>query len=96
MLHFRNLVLLPRSIREWGLFKNEFGQQNVQVALLSCYSNLIHPDPHEREKILQKFERYLFMHAILGRQWLLRKRVPLFPHLVTVKKISQMKFLMSL
>ena len=35
------------------------------------------------------------MHAILGRQWLLRKRVPLFPHLVTVKKISQMKFLMS-
>ena len=47
-------------------FKNEFGQQNVQVALLSCYSNLIHPDPHEREKILQKFERYLFHARYFG------------------------------
>ena len=47
-------------------FKNEFGQQNVQVALLSCYSNLIYPDPHEREKILQKFERYLFHARYFG------------------------------
>ena len=43
-------------------FKNEFQEQGVQIALLSCYSNLIHPEPEEREKILQKFERYLF-HA---------------------------------
>lgn len=36
------------------------------MALLSCYSNLIHPDPHEREKILQKFERYLFHARYFG------------------------------
>ena len=47
-------------------FKNEFGQQGVQVALLSCYSNLIHPDADEREKILQKFERYLFHARYFG------------------------------
>jgi len=29
-------------------FKNEFQEQGVQIALLSCYSNLIHPQslPH--------------------------------------------------
>lgn len=47
-------------------FKNEFGQQGIQVALLSCYSNLIHPDADEREKILQKFERYLFHARYFG------------------------------
>lgn len=47
-------------------FKNEFGQQGIQVALLSCYSNLIHPDTDEREKILQKFERYLFHARYFG------------------------------
>ena len=40
-------------------FKQIFAEQEVQVALLSCYSNLIHPDPLKREKILQKFESYL-------------------------------------
>ena len=47
-------------------FKNEFGQQGIQVALLSCYSNLIHPDADKREKILQKFERYLFHARYFG------------------------------
>ncbi len=47
-------------------FKNEFQEQGVQIALLSCYSNLIHPEPGEREKILQKFERYLFHARYFG------------------------------
>jgi sugar phosphate isomerase/epimerase len=49
-----------------SFFKNEFQQQGIQVALLSCYSNLIHPNPEEREKILQKFERYLFHARYFG------------------------------
>ncbi|MHC5228202.1 sugar phosphate isomerase/epimerase family protein [Enterococcus sp. LJL99] len=40
-------------------FKQTFAKQEIQVALLSCYSNLIHPDPVKRENILQKFESYL-------------------------------------
>ncbi|HHY21618.1 MAG TPA: sugar phosphate isomerase/epimerase [Bacilli bacterium] len=43
-------------------FKQEMAREEVQIALLSCYSNLVHPDAREREKILQKFENYLF-HA---------------------------------
>jgi sugar phosphate isomerase/epimerase len=49
-----------------SFFKNEFQQKGIQVALLSCYSNLIHPNPEEREKILQKFERYLFHARYFG------------------------------
>lgn len=41
------------------VFKQTFAKQEIQVALLSCYSNLIHPDPVKRENILQKFESYL-------------------------------------
>lgn len=35
-------------------------EKEITVALLSCYSNVIHPDAAKREKILQHFERYLF------------------------------------
>ena len=40
-------------------FKNLFAKHDIQIALLSCYSNLIHPDPTKREEILHKFETYL-------------------------------------
>lgn len=40
-------------------FKRVFGQSHVQVALLSCYCNLIHPDLEKREAILSRFETYL-------------------------------------
>lgn len=40
-------------------FKRVFGQSHVQVALLSCYSNLIHPDLEKREAILSRFETFL-------------------------------------
>lgn len=39
--------------------KNTFAQSNVQIAVLSCYINLIHPDLTTREAALQKFESYL-------------------------------------
>ncbi|OTN76776.1 hypothetical protein A5886_001855 [Enterococcus sp. 8G7_MSG3316] len=40
-------------------FKQTFAAEGVQIALLSCYSNLIHPDAKKREAILTRFERYL-------------------------------------
>lgn len=47
-------------------FKNLFSQKNIQIALLSCYSNLIHPEPEKREEILQKFESYLRYASFFG------------------------------
>lgn len=40
-------------------FRETFAAESVQIALLSCYSNLIHPDPVKRHEILTRFERYL-------------------------------------
>lgn len=39
--------------------KNTFMKQGVQIAILSCYINMIHPDEETREEALQKFESYL-------------------------------------
>lgn len=47
-------------------FKNTLAKEDVQVALLSCYSNLIHPDAATRETILQKFETYLAHARFFG------------------------------
>lgn len=40
-------------------FRNVLAQQGVQIAVLSCYINMIHPDAAEREPLLRKFEAYL-------------------------------------
>lgn len=39
--------------------KRELAQEDVQVGILSCYINMIHPDPEIREQLLQKFESYV-------------------------------------
>ncbi|KAF1297466.1 AP endonuclease [Enterococcus sp. JM4C] len=39
--------------------KNSFMQEEVQIAILSCYINMIHPNEEVREEVLQKFESYL-------------------------------------
>ncbi len=40
-------------------FKNTLQAHQVDVGILSCYSNLIHPDPAERRKIIATFCDYL-------------------------------------
>lgn len=40
-------------------FKNTLQAHQVDVGILSCYSNLIHPDTKEREKIIATFCDYL-------------------------------------
>ena len=39
--------------------KRELAKEDVQVGILSCYINMIHPDPEIREQLLQKFESYV-------------------------------------
>ncbi|KPG73773.1 sugar phosphate isomerase/epimerase family protein [Enterococcus sp. RIT-PI-f] len=68
---------LSASFPEWSaadkinpgmgtFFKQTFAASHVQIALLSCYSNLIHPDAAVREEILSKFEQYLFHARYFG------------------------------
>ncbi|MBW3091991.1 sugar phosphate isomerase/epimerase [Bifidobacterium sp. 82T10] len=40
-------------------FRRVLAEQGVQIAVLSCYINMIHPDPAQREPLLRKFEAYL-------------------------------------
>ena len=38
--------------------RRELAKEDVQVGILSCYINMIHPDLEIREQLLQKFESY--------------------------------------
>ncbi|WP_413523233.1 sugar phosphate isomerase/epimerase family protein [Lactococcus raffinolactis] len=39
--------------------KNAFADSAIQIAILSCYINIIHPDLEMRETLLKKFESYV-------------------------------------
>ncbi|MFC6169588.1 sugar phosphate isomerase/epimerase family protein [Loigolactobacillus jiayinensis] len=39
--------------------KWDFAQQGVQIAVLGCYVNIIHPDEKQRAQALAQFKRYL-------------------------------------
>ncbi|KAF1300835.1 sugar phosphate isomerase/epimerase family protein [Enterococcus sp. JM9B] len=40
-------------------FQRTLAEKNVQVGILSCYINMIHPNLEIREQLLQKFESYI-------------------------------------
>ncbi|TFB84452.1 sugar phosphate isomerase/epimerase [Cryobacterium algoricola] len=40
-------------------FRRTLAAQGVDIAVLGCYDNIIHPDAGRREPILRKFEAYL-------------------------------------
>ncbi|TFB98836.1 MULTISPECIES: sugar phosphate isomerase/epimerase [Cryobacterium] len=40
-------------------FRRVMAAQGVDIAVLGCYDNIIHPDADRREAILRKFEAYL-------------------------------------
>ncbi len=40
-------------------FRRVMADRGVDIAVLGCYDNIIHPDPERRESILRKFEAYL-------------------------------------
>ena len=49
----------------WKL-RRAFENRNIQIAILSCYINPIHPDPEARERELACFHRYLEFCRDLG------------------------------
>ncbi|MEC7471503.1 MAG: sugar phosphate isomerase/epimerase family protein [Pseudomonadota bacterium] len=53
--------------------RDVFAEQDINIAVLGCYINPIHPDPVERELSLQRFEEHLqfardFGCAIVGTE----------------------------
>ncbi|MEH7386252.1 sugar phosphate isomerase/epimerase [Bacillus sp. JJ1521] len=36
-----------------------FQQNNIDIAVLGCYINMIHPDPYERQKALDRFKEHI-------------------------------------
>jgi sugar phosphate isomerase/epimerase len=46
--------------------KNALAKRDVQVAILSCYINMIHPDLAVREELLEKFEAYVRYAKFFG------------------------------
>jgi sugar phosphate isomerase/epimerase len=38
---------------------NEFRKNNIQIAVLGCYINMIHPDINERRKALDRFKEHI-------------------------------------
>lgn len=49
-------------------FRRVFKQHDMEIAVLSCYINMIHPDESERAHVLDKFERYLKVAKSFGAQ----------------------------
>jgi len=49
----------------WKL-RRSFESRNIQIAILSCYINPVHPDPEERKRELACFRRYLEFCRDLG------------------------------
>ncbi|GAF38864.1 hypothetical protein JCM14202_695 [Agrilactobacillus composti DSM 18527 = JCM 14202] len=46
--------------------KHEFEKQGIQVAVLGCYINMIHPDISERTAAMKLFQKYLTMVRYFG------------------------------
>lgn len=62
-------------------FKNTLAEAGIQVAILSCYSNLIHPEKEAREAILQKFEAYLAHARFFGASMVASETGSVIPQL---------------
>jgi len=47
-------------------YRKAFGKQGIDIAILSCYINMIHPDIEERNTVLNKFCSYLDVAKSFG------------------------------
>ena len=57
-------------------------QKNIDVAILSCYINMIHPDLDLREKLLQKFESYVKHAPYFGATMVASETGNIFPEII--------------
>ena len=62
-------------------FKQVFSQHQIQVALLSCYCNLVHPDHQKRETILTQFETYLSHAPFFGASMVATETGSILPNM---------------
>ncbi|MGX7199684.1 sugar phosphate isomerase/epimerase family protein [Enterococcus nangangensis] len=61
--------------------KNILGQKNIQVAILSCYINMIHPDEAVRDELLSKFEAYVKYARYFGAPMVASETGGVFPEI---------------
>ncbi|MGC6767991.1 sugar phosphate isomerase/epimerase family protein [Enterococcus sp. LJL51] len=67
----------------FGTFiKNEFMKSGVQIAILSCYINMIHPNQDTREELLQKFEAYVQYAKYFGASMVASETGNVLPEIV--------------
>ncbi|WP_165004346.1 MULTISPECIES: sugar phosphate isomerase/epimerase family protein [unclassified Enterococcus] len=66
--------------------KRTLGEKEISVGILSCYINMIHPDGKEREKLLNKFERYLQYASSFGASMVASETGGVFPEIQYTEK----------
>ncbi|GCF93783.1 xylose isomerase [Enterococcus florum] len=75
------------------LVKGTLQRKNIQVGILSCYINLIHPDRTLREAALSKFESYLRHARYFGAAMVATETGNVFPEIrYTTKNFTEAAF----
>lgn len=67
-------------------FRRVLSEKNVQVGILSCYINMIHPDLAVREELLQKFESYVRHAKYFGASMVASETGGVFPEIQYTEK----------
>jgi len=62
-------------------FRVAFAEHGVSIAIFSCYQNLIHPDPEQREIILSTFGDYLRHASAFGARMVVSETGSVLPGL---------------
>ncbi|EUJ39662.1 AP endonuclease [Listeria weihenstephanensis FSL R9-0317] len=62
-------------------FRTKLAERDVNIAILSCYINMIHPDLDVREQLLQKFEAYVKHAKYFGASMVATETGCVFPEI---------------
>ncbi|MBA3926175.1 TIM barrel protein [Listeria rustica] len=62
-------------------FKTRLAEHGVNIAILSCYINMIHPDLATRERLLRKFEAYVKNANYFGASMVATETGCVFPEI---------------
>lgn len=65
---FPNLASGTREINPGmgSYIRRVLASRGVDIAVMGCYMNIVHPDPAERERLLRRFEAYLANARFFG------------------------------
>ncbi len=67
-------------------FYRVLDKENIDVAILSCYINMIHPDLEIREKLLKKFESYVKYAKYFGATMVASETGCVYPEIKYTEK----------